>query len=130
LSLLRYHPAMVPPWWPDEEGRPLPTDPCARCGREVPVRFKGFHVEHLRHVGWALLERSGLHAERGELLIDLAPKEEQGLRRRPARHTGGAPARRKIRMRQRRRADTPARRELEAGRFDVSPENDGRSELE
>jgi hypothetical protein len=45
---------MVPPIWPDEQGRPLPTYPYPRpgCGREVPVRFKGLRVEHLRHVGW------------------------------------------------------------------------------
>jgi hypothetical protein len=43
---------MVPPIWPDEQGRPLPTYPCPRCGREVAVRFRGFRVEHLRHVGW------------------------------------------------------------------------------
>jgi hypothetical protein len=45
---------MVPPIWPDEQGRPLPTYPCPRpgCGREVPVRFRGFRVEHLRHLGW------------------------------------------------------------------------------
>ncbi len=54
LPLLRYHPAMVPPRWPDEQGRPLPTYPCPRCGRETPVRFKGFRVEHLKHVGWQL----------------------------------------------------------------------------
>ena len=40
--------------WPDEQGRPLPTYPCPRCGRETPVRFKGFRVEHLKHVGWQL----------------------------------------------------------------------------
>jgi hypothetical protein len=45
---------MVPPRWPDEEGRPLPTYPCPRCGREVAHRFRGFRVEHLRHVGWQL----------------------------------------------------------------------------
>jgi hypothetical protein len=46
--------AMVPPIWPDEQGRPLPTYPYPRpgCGREEPVRFKGFRVEHRRHVGW------------------------------------------------------------------------------
>jgi hypothetical protein len=54
LSLLRYPLAMVPPFWPDEHGRPLPTYPCSRCGREVAVRFKGFRVEHLKHVGWGL----------------------------------------------------------------------------
>ncbi len=45
---------MTPPVSVDEQGRPLPMDPCPRpgCGREVPVRFKGFRVEHLRHVGW------------------------------------------------------------------------------
>ncbi len=45
---------MVPPIWPDEEGRPLPTYPCPRpgCSREVPFRFRGFRVEQLRHVGW------------------------------------------------------------------------------
>jgi hypothetical protein len=52
VPLLRYHP--VPPRWPDEQGRPLPTYPCPRCGREVAVRFRGFHVATLRHVGWQL----------------------------------------------------------------------------
>src|ERR1700687_5930728 len=47
----RHH---VPPRWPDEQGRPLPTYPCPRCGRDVAVRFRGFRVEHLRHVGWQL----------------------------------------------------------------------------
>jgi hypothetical protein len=50
----RYLPAMVPPRWPDEQGRLLPTYPCPRCGREVAVRFRGFHVADLRHVGWQL----------------------------------------------------------------------------
>jgi len=54
LPLLRYHPCMVPPRWPDEQGRPIPTYPCPRCGREVASRFRGFRVEHLRHVGWQL----------------------------------------------------------------------------
>jgi len=45
---------MVPPRWPDEQGLPMPTYPCPRCGREVASRFKGFRVEHLRHVGWQL----------------------------------------------------------------------------
>ncbi len=45
---------MVPPRWADEQGRPLPTYPCPRCGREVTVRFTSFRVEHLRHVGWRL----------------------------------------------------------------------------
>ena len=45
---------MVPPRWPDEQGRPLPTYPCRRCGREVAARFRGFRVENLRHVGWQL----------------------------------------------------------------------------
>ncbi len=45
---------MVPPIWPDEQGRPLPTYSCPRpgCAREVAVRFRGFRVEHLKHVGW------------------------------------------------------------------------------
>jgi hypothetical protein len=45
---------MTPPVSVDEQGRPLPMDPCPRpgCGREVPVRFRGFRVEHLKHVGW------------------------------------------------------------------------------
>jgi len=32
----------------------MPTYPCPRpgCGPEVPVRFEGFRVEHLKHVGW------------------------------------------------------------------------------
>ena len=55
MSLLRYDArAMVPPRWPDEQGRPLPTYPCPRCGREVASRFRGFRVEILNHVGWAL----------------------------------------------------------------------------
>jgi hypothetical protein len=32
----------------------MPTYPCVRCGREVAVRFKGFRVEPLKHVGWRL----------------------------------------------------------------------------
>jgi hypothetical protein len=45
---------MVAPFSLDEQGQPMPTYPCPRpaCGREVPVRLKGFRVEHLRHVGW------------------------------------------------------------------------------
>ena len=35
LRLLRYHPAMVPPRWPDEQGHPIPTYPCPRCGLQV-----------------------------------------------------------------------------------------------
>jgi len=49
-----YDAAMVPPRWPDEQGRPIPTYPCPRCGQEVASRFKNFHVEHLRHVGWRI----------------------------------------------------------------------------
>jgi hypothetical protein len=45
---------MVPPRWPDEQGRQLPTYPCPRCDREVAARFRGFRVAHLRHVGWQL----------------------------------------------------------------------------
>jgi hypothetical protein len=45
---------MVPPRWPDEPGRPIPTYPCPRCSREVASRFKGFRVENLWHVGWQL----------------------------------------------------------------------------
>src|SRR5882672_4678156 len=45
---------MVPPRLPDEAGPPHPYYPCPRCGREVATRFKGFRVEHLRHVGWQL----------------------------------------------------------------------------
>ncbi len=49
-------------WYRLGRGRPRtpsmskPTYPCPRpgCGREVPVRFTGFRVQHLRHVGWAL----------------------------------------------------------------------------
>ena len=45
---------MTPPVRHDDQGRPLPTYPCLRpgCGREVPIRFRGFRVEHLRPVGW------------------------------------------------------------------------------
>jgi len=43
---------MVPPRWPDEQGRPIPTYPWPRCGLEVASRFRGFRVENLRHVGW------------------------------------------------------------------------------
>jgi len=32
--------AMVPPRWPDGQGRLIPTYPCPRCGREVAVRFR------------------------------------------------------------------------------------------
>ena len=41
----------VPPRWPDEHGRPIPTYPCPRCGLEVASRFKDFRVENLKHVG-------------------------------------------------------------------------------
>jgi hypothetical protein len=47
---------MVPPRRPDEHGRPIPTYPCPRCGREVTRRFRGFRVENLKHLGWALFE--------------------------------------------------------------------------
>ncbi len=47
---------MVPPRWPDEQGRPLPTYPCPRGGLEVVSRFRGFRVENLKHVGWALFQ--------------------------------------------------------------------------
>ena len=40
---------MVGPRWPDEQGRPIPTYPCPRCGLEVASRFCGFRVENLRH---------------------------------------------------------------------------------
>ena len=49
---------MVPPWWSDEDGKPIPTYPCPRCGREVASRFRGFQVEHLSHVGWGLFRAS------------------------------------------------------------------------
>ena len=54
-----YSLAMVPPRWPDEQGRPLPTYPCPRpgCGRGVAIRFTGFRVEHLKHVGRSFLSR-------------------------------------------------------------------------
>jgi hypothetical protein len=42
---------MVSPRWPDEQGRPIPTYPCPRCGLEVASRFKDFRVENLKHVG-------------------------------------------------------------------------------
>jgi hypothetical protein len=42
LQSRRYHPgAMVPPRWPDEQGRPIPTYPCPRCGLEVASWFEG-----------------------------------------------------------------------------------------
>jgi hypothetical protein len=49
-----YPPTMGPPFSLDEQGRRMATYPCPPpgCGREVFVRFKGFRVEHLRHVGW------------------------------------------------------------------------------
>jgi hypothetical protein len=43
-----------PPIWTDEQGRPSPTYPCPRCGKDVAARFKNFRVENLRHVGCAL----------------------------------------------------------------------------
>jgi hypothetical protein len=55
---LRYPLAMVPPCRPDEHGRPIPTYPCSRCGREVAVRFRGFRV-HLRHVDWRVYRVAG-----------------------------------------------------------------------
>jgi hypothetical protein len=47
-------PPMAAPYSLDEQGRPMPTYPCPRpnCGRAVSVRFKGFRVGHLKHVGW------------------------------------------------------------------------------
>jgi len=47
---------MPGPYALDEQGRRMPTYPCPRpgCGREVPVRFTGFRVQYLRHVGWEL----------------------------------------------------------------------------
>jgi len=55
LSALRSF-VMVPPRWPDEQGRPIPTYPCVRCGLEVASRFRGFRVENLEHVGWRLFQ--------------------------------------------------------------------------
>jgi hypothetical protein len=54
VPFLRYPPVVASPFSLDEQGQPKPTYPCPRpgCGREVPVRFKGFGVEHLKHVGW------------------------------------------------------------------------------
>jgi hypothetical protein len=48
---------MVPPRWPDEQGRPIPTYPCPRCGLEVASRFRGFRVENLRHVAGSFSAR-------------------------------------------------------------------------
>lgn len=45
---------MVPPRWSDEQGRPLPTYPCSRCGREVAVRVRGFRGDNPWQVGWHL----------------------------------------------------------------------------
>ena len=46
---------MVPPRWPDEQGRRIhPHLPLPRCGLEVASRFRDFHVENLRGVGWQL----------------------------------------------------------------------------
>jgi len=36
---------MVPPRWPDEQGRPIPTYPCPRCGLEVAWRFRGRELD-------------------------------------------------------------------------------------
>jgi hypothetical protein len=54
VPFLRYPLAVASPFSLDEQGQRMPTYPCPRpgCGREVPVRFKGFRVEHLKHVGW------------------------------------------------------------------------------
>ncbi len=41
---------MTLPIWLDESGRPRPTRPCPRCGREAPV-FR-FRVGLLRLIGW------------------------------------------------------------------------------
>jgi hypothetical protein len=55
MSLLRYDSqAMVPPRWPDEHGRLIPTYPCPHCVLEVASRFRGFRVENLKHMGWQL----------------------------------------------------------------------------
>ena len=45
---------MVPPRWPDEQGRIIPSYSCPCRGIEVASRFRSFRVENLRHVGWKL----------------------------------------------------------------------------
>jgi hypothetical protein len=54
VPVVRYPPVVALPFSLDEQGKPMPTYPCLRpgLGREVPVRFKGFRMEHLKHVGW------------------------------------------------------------------------------
>ncbi len=44
MPFLRYPLAVASPFSLDEQGQPMPTYPCPRpgCGREVPVRFKGY----------------------------------------------------------------------------------------
>jgi hypothetical protein len=52
------HCATIPAWsrprCPDQQGRPIPTYPCPRCGLQVASRFNGFRVKNLKHVGWQL----------------------------------------------------------------------------
>ncbi len=45
--------AMTPPIWLDEHGQGVPTRPCAKCGKDEPVRRLRF--DHLRMIGWKLL---------------------------------------------------------------------------
>ena len=45
---------MTPPIWLDDRSRHLPTRPCAKCGKDEPVRR--FRFDHLRMIGWKPLD--------------------------------------------------------------------------
>src|SRR5262249_60264255 len=40
-----------PPRWVDESGKPRPTRPCSRCGRDAPI-FR-LRLEDVRRNGWS-----------------------------------------------------------------------------
>ncbi len=44
---------MAPPIWLDDQGGRQPTRPCAKCGKDEPVRRLRF--DHLRMIGWKAL---------------------------------------------------------------------------
>ena len=46
---------MIPPRWLDGYGNFLTAHPCRRCGRAVPIG-QTYRYEHLRMIGWRVLE--------------------------------------------------------------------------
>jgi hypothetical protein len=44
---------VTPPRWLDEDGKPLTTRPCHRCGTPVPIG-RTFRLEHMKVIGWQL----------------------------------------------------------------------------